>query len=533
MNEIEHETSLSKGTINNIIHDWKARINGTDIEEIRGFIAQIRKSGMTLRECSQAFRVANIMRKMGVYDELDDPMVNEADNDNEKEIRPKEQITDNKTVKWKEEIEDKEEQEKELSNGFADIQKTNILDLITSGSSTSQDSKMTHQAKPKIFENNKISSIKRYQITDFVYTIYKNCKHHGITPTILFNWIIDVFNLYSVLSDPSWNQSNDYHKYQNNHATDTIEKTSPIGELLNIQLDNEIPLVSRISFLIEQKKNETHKLLIKRNTIVEEINRLNEQREKVQTLISNLCEKEKNIISYLQWYSNLREDLRNRFNLIIEAEFEVFSNVINDFNEYGYNTSLLIKEYKEFESLRRHAAMMREEIELKRQDLQDLQTEISNLEVQSYKYRQTMSTYEELRRIGFGLKELKQLNGLILEVSYANNIQLTEALPRFLKDLEKNYDNRLGLESKIKELQIEIEHLSNKVLEKQYHLLLQDTAAPNLVTLYAKGLTNSDIINITNLVLALENSYLLGYKSIRKDYDYNSGKIDIITRNEF
>lgn len=82
-------------------------------------------------------------------------------------------------------------------------------------------------------------------------------------------------------------------------------------------------------------------------------------------------------------------------------------------------------------------------------------------------------------------------------------------------------------------MQIEIEHLSNKVLENQYHLFLQNTAAPNLVTLYAKGLTNNDIIDVTQLVLALENSYSLDYKSIRKDNEYYADKIDVIPRNEF
>lgn len=45
MNEIEHATPLSKGSVNNIIQKWKAGINGTDIEEIRGFITEVRESG--------------------------------------------------------------------------------------------------------------------------------------------------------------------------------------------------------------------------------------------------------------------------------------------------------------------------------------------------------------------------------------------------------------------------------------------------------------------------------------------------------
>lgn len=533
MNEIEHETPLSKGTVNNIIQEWKAKINGTDIEEIRGFIAEVRKSGITLQECAQAFRIANLLTKMGVYDEFDDRIVNDF-GDHHKEMNPKNQEAYTNTEKGETEVKDKEQEEKNYSIGFEDDQKTNLLDLIRSTSSNSQDSKMTHYARTKRSENEKISNVKSYQITYFVNTIYKNCKHHGITPTILFDWIVDLFNLYSVLSGQLTKEKNFYnYKYEEHRLVNSVEQCIPKEEIQDICIGNEISLISRVSFFIEQVRNETGKLIIKRNTIVEEIKNLNEQKEKVQTQLSDLIEKEKNIISYLQWYSNLKQDLRNRFNLIIEAEFEAFSNVINNFNEYGYNTSLIIKEYKEFESLRLQVARMTEEVELKKRNIQDLQKEISNLELQSFNYRQTMSTYEELRSIGFGLKELKQLYGLLLEISSANSILPTEALSRFLKDLEKNYDHRLGLESKIRELKIEVEHLNNKVLEKQYHLMLQDTAAPNLVTLYAKGLSNSDIIDITNLVSALENSYLLDYKSIRKIYDYSPDRIDLVSRNEF
>ena len=87
MNEIVKETFLSKGTVNNIIQEWKARINGTDIEEIRGFIAEVRKSGMSLQECAQTFRIANTLKKFNVYDEFDEEIIDD-DYDGEKEMGP-------------------------------------------------------------------------------------------------------------------------------------------------------------------------------------------------------------------------------------------------------------------------------------------------------------------------------------------------------------------------------------------------------------------------------------------------------------
>jgi hypothetical protein len=51
------------------------------------------------------------------------------------------------------------------------------------------------------------------------------------------------------------------------------------------------------------------------------------------------------------------------------------------------------------------------------------------------------------------------------------------------------------------------------------------------------GLTNDDITGITNLVLSLNNSYLLDYKSIKKDNtiyaNTNNLSNEIIDKKEF
>jgi hypothetical protein len=47
--------------------------------------------------------------------------------------------------------------------------------------------------------------------------------------------------------------------------------------------------------------------------------------------------------------------------------------------------------------------------------------------------------------MNLGLKELKQLVYIILEVSKANNISPDRAVLKFLDDIEKDYDNKLDL----------------------------------------------------------------------------------------
>ncbi len=537
MNEIEHATPFSKGTVNNIIQDWKARINGTDIEDIRAFIAEVRKSGMTLQECAQAFRAANILRKMGVYDEFDEQLAELGENENENEIRSQSQIENNNTAKKEEEeVNDIEQElEKKDSAGFKGRQTTNLLDLIRSASSFSQDGSTTHYTKTKRFENNKVPNAKGYQIAYFINTIYKKCKQYGIRPTILIDWIVDLFNFYSVLSEPSIKQSTIYHSSQN---IDTNENTFPKEEmLLDDEINDEIPLVSKVSFFIEQRKKEIHQLVNERNSINEEINRLGEQKNKVQANLSNTIQGEKRAYSYFQWYNALKQELNEKFNIAIEEEYEAFARAINDFRDYGYNTLQIVTEYKDFASLREQRSLLKTEMDLNNQTRQHLFNDINQLKDQAYSYRQTLKTFYQLQQIGFGLPKLKELSGLITEISAVNNIDPSEAVTRFFKELEKNYDNKLGLESKLKEMRDEYELLKIKVDVNTRYLALENPVASDVAFLHSHGLTNDDIIGITNLVLSLNNSYLLDYKSIKKDdttYTFlSNNKNNITDKKEF
>ena len=56
----------------------------------------------------------------------------------------------------------------------------------------------------------------------------------------------------------------------------------------------------------------------------------------------------------------------------------------------------------------------------------------------------------------FGLEELKLLQNTINEIAVANNIPLNEAQRKFFKDIEEQYDKKLGFESKVQNLKCRI-----------------------------------------------------------------------------
>jgi hypothetical protein len=72
------------------------------------------------------------------------------------------------------------------------------------------------------------------------------------------------------------------------------------------------------------------------------------------------------------------------------------------------------------------------------------------LQDQVNQHQQTMNIYYQLEDMNLGFKELKQLRYAILEISKANKISPDKAVTKFLEDIEKEYDNKLGFETKIK-----------------------------------------------------------------------------------
>jgi hypothetical protein len=53
--------------------------------------------------------------------------------------------------------------------------------------------------------------------------------------------------------------------------------------------------------------------------------------------------------------------------------------------------------------------------------------------------------------MGFGFKQMKQLWNIILEITEANKVSYKEAVSKFLGDVDEQYDNKLGFESKVQE----------------------------------------------------------------------------------
>ena len=115
-------------------------------------------------------------------------------------------------------------------------------------------------------------------------------------------------------------------------------------------------------------------------------------------------------------------------------------------------------------------------------------------------HNQTLSIYNELESFGFGLKELKLLYHTVEEISIANNIPIGDGVKKFLKDIDDNYDDRLGFASKVEKLNLEITRLTQELNGLRVQLSLHPVVGQVLLRLVQNGVNEEEIIAIAGLI---------------------------------
>jgi len=88
---------------------------------------------------------------------------------------------------------------------------------------------------------------------------------------------------------------------------------------------------------------------------------------------------------------------------------------------------------------------------------QYLEQQCSCLEQGQLVHAHRISFYEELEKLGIGIKELKLLRYTVAEITTANNISEDKAIQQFFSDIREQYDYKLGFEAKIQNSKLQIE----------------------------------------------------------------------------
>lgn len=100
----------------------------------------------------------------------------------------------------------------------------------------------------------------------------------------------------------------------------------------------------------------------------------------------------------------------------------------------------------------------------------------------------------ELYDMGFRIKELKLLRNTIKEIAITNNVHPDEAVPKFFRDIDEQYDDKLGFESKIVNLRSAVDRLTQEENKIRAQRAILPSVGPSLAKLIQKGVSEQDIV---------------------------------------
>jgi predicted acetyltransferase len=256
---------------------------------------------------------------------------------------------------------------------------------------------------------------------------------------------------------------------------------------------------SKISEFIRQKIEE-------KKGLEQEIERLNDQTKKLKEEKS-VSENHLNsalhneIISTVELnsYSDLKKELL-QYGLSIKTDLARFVRTVKEIIQKGYDAKKVIKVFSDLDSAKDEYLSYQASIPDLKMKYDKLSQERSILEETMDYYNQRLILYDELQKMRFGRKELKQLYNTFNEIALANNISQDRAHQKFFKDIEEDYDEKLGFELKLSELRSEISTTSANLNFLRTASFAQPLVGLSLQKLLSKGLNEVDIVELADIL---------------------------------
>ena len=189
--------------------------------------------------------------------------------------------------------------------------------------------------------------------------------------------------------------------------------------------------------------------MARKQKLEQEIQRLESGVSEVRTRLNKALEEEGVIMNELNCFSNFTGEVR-RQRLPME-DLPAFVKTINGVRQLGYDPKTILSKFSDFERLQIVEKELMDRVDSLTTKKTDLERKCAFLETSIETHSITISKYQELEEMGFGLKVQKILWSKIREIGVANQMNPDIAVQKFMKDVEL-YDDKLGFEAQLQNL---------------------------------------------------------------------------------
>lgn len=462
--EISANTGISEGAVSNIIKNWKESGEEIqDIEDIRGFMKQVYKTGATVKECAQGFKMVQLMNCF-YYNENQDGEV--------------------LTIFW-----------------------SFINDLLT----------------PCIKLGIPPSLIPAW-IKDLIDFLLHSNRHGDICFDSYSQIISNKQPISKMSTRPNSIKTKacklDY--YPNSTEKPEIAKISDAKKQI-LRQENNLPglvynrkyliknpnfsFISKLSSHINTKKKESMELEERIKGQQNKLEQLNLQIDRSQTLRNHVIDEEQSIMEVYNWYYELKNELMKNYNIPIE-DVHKFARVIHEFSKSEYDAIYILKDFLKLGYVKFEIQVLCTEIKQLNDEKTAIKSTLKFEESRIEECRQTMDTYYQLEKMNFGLDKLRQLKDMFVEISGVEKKPINEVSREFFADIQQNYYDTVRFGSKVIEERKKLVEVLNKIDESTNRLAMQPYLYAALTNLLQKGVSEEHILDTYNTIKSFEDGLI-------------------------
>ncbi len=216
-------------------------------------------------------------------------------------------------------------------------------------------------------------------ITYFLKEIYLKCQEHNLTIEKVFMYIYDIVNF-----------------------------------------SNELPL-SQIPQFLKEKKKEKEELEISIQNLYQKINELEETQKEKRQEIQRLSEITNKLSSSYRLFTILKYRL-GQYGISME-NLDQFANCVVGISKENYSVTKVLELIGDYDNLLNYIQLYKNEVEVKRNELNLLNQEINSHKGLLDSYRIKSDIAENLERMNFGINELRVLYDTLMEIGRENNTE--------------------------------------------------------------------------------------------------------------
>jgi hypothetical protein len=272
-----------------------------------------------------------------------------------------------------------------------------------------------------------------------------------------------------------------------------------IEDLTRFSIDIRLPEIEGyINEKILQEKGLDEKIRQLSNDIAD-LEMIKSHLERKRDLI---LEQSKRVEKEMKSYFGSKQELES-YGISIIDDIPKFVSTIRCIADYGYDPQRVIKEFNDTRYHQDKLRALKIAADEKQKEVAILESQDSSLAQAISLHSSILNIYNELYNAGFGIEKLRRLHETIMKIAESNQISTRAAVDKFFKDIDAQYDAKLGLEAEKDRLNTEIQTLKEKRKKELESLKEQPFIGPIIIRLIQLGLTEDDILESSKVLLNL------------------------------